>query len=111
MQAPSQRIKSRPVLCATYRPKLASGAKIISLSAGMDSTIWTALDEVQMISVIALMSAEQLMYETTTAFGFAAFKAANSSTGTESANEQPALKSGTMTFFVGFRILAVSPMK
>ena len=84
---------------------------MISWPEGIDSTIWTALEEVQMISVIALISAEQLMYETTTAFGLAAFKAANSSTGTESAKEHPALKSGTMTFLVGFRILAVSPMK
>ena len=63
------------------------------------------------MSVIAFISAEQLMYETTIAFGCAAFKAANSATGTESAKEQPALKSGTTTFLDGFKILAVSPIK
>ena len=45
------------------------------------------------------------------ACGCKALKDAKSEGGQESANEQPAFKSGSRTFFEGFMIFAVSAMK
>ena len=61
IQAPSHNIMSLPVFLIRYLPKFLSGAKIISLSLEMLSITFTALLEVQTISLNALISAEQLI--------------------------------------------------
>ena len=111
MQLPSHSTKSRPVCSITYRPKLRSGAKIIGCSGGIWLTILTALELVQIISLMALIAAVQLMYDTTIWSGCAALKRAKASGGQLSAREQPASKSGSKTNLSRLRILAVSAMK
>ena len=84
---------------------------MISFSSGILLIIFLALLEVQTISLKVFISAEQLIYETTTAFGYLALNIAKSFGGHDSANEHPAFKSGRSTFFFGFIIFAVSAMK
>src|SRR5690606_21011229 len=78
---------------------------------GMLSIIFSALEEVQMISLKAFTSAEQLMYEITTCPGYLSLNALNKAAGALSAREHPAWRSGKRTFFSGQRILAVSAIK
>ena len=62
IQFPSQMCMFvRPVARFTYAPRLLSGANNISRSGGTLRTMATALLDVQMISLSALTSAEQLM--------------------------------------------------
>src|ERR1700690_817624 len=70
-----------------------------------------ALDEVQIISLNAFIPAEQLMYVITIWSGYLSLNILKSSGGAESANEQPAFKSGNKIFFCGFKIFAVSAIK
>ncbi|CAA0134003.1 Uncharacterised protein [Mycolicibacterium vanbaalenii] len=63
------------------------------------------------MSVSAFTAAVVLTYETTTASGYSAFHARNSSAVIESASEHPARWSGISTVLAGERILAVSAMK
>jgi hypothetical protein len=88
-----------------------SGAKISFCSGGKLFTIFRALAEVQITSVMVFSSAVQLIYEITLWSGYCALNLANSSAGAESANEQPAFISGRITFLPGLMILAVSAMK
>ena len=73
--------------------------------------IFSAEDEVTMMSERAFTAAEQLMYVTATAPGYAARQRANASGGQDSSSEQPASRSGMRTSASGLRILAVSAMK
>ena len=84
---------------------------MMCLSFGIRLMMRSALLEVQMMSLSALISAEQLIYVTTIASGYWALNFLKASGGQESAKEQPALRSGKSTFFVGLTILAVSAIK
>jgi hypothetical protein len=53
---------SRPVFVIRYRPRFLSGAKKMGLSSGICLMILSALLDVQMMSLAAFTSAEQLMY-------------------------------------------------
>src|SRR3989304_8340290 len=77
----------------------------------MLSIILTALVEVHVISVNALISAVVFMYETTIWSGYLSRNFLNSSVGQDSAKEHPAFKSGIRTFFCGDKIFAVSAIK
>src|SRR5690606_32113693 len=89
MLDPCHKTISRFVFFITYLPRLASGAKIIFLSCGILETMVSALEEVQIISLMALISAEQLMYVITTWSGYALRNFPNSSGVQLSAKEQP----------------------
>src|SRR4030066_2417814 len=111
MQVPAHKSISRPVFLIKYFPRFLSGAKMIFCSAGICLIIFSAFDDVQIISLNALTAAEQLMYLITIWPGFASTNFLNSGAGQPSAREQPALISGIITFFAGFKIFAVSAMK
>jgi hypothetical protein len=102
---------SRPVFLIKYLPRFLSGAKKISLSGGICRMIFSALLDVQMISLAAFTSAEQLMYVMETCRGCSRRKARNLSAGHPSASEHPAFRSGRRTCLRGFSIFAVSAMK
>ncbi len=57
-QNPCHRIIDRPVFSITHAPRLQSGVKMISRSAGMDSTTCGALALVQQMSDRAFTAAE-----------------------------------------------------
>src|SRR6478609_2597838 len=78
---------------------------------GTLSIIFCSLLLVQIISLIAFISAVQLIYEMTIWLGCLSLKALKALAGALSANEQPAFRSGNTTFFDGLRILAVSAIK
>ena len=61
MQVPGQSVIGRPVFFARKAPRCRSGAKRISLSGGTEATIFSAFEEVTMMSERALTAAEQLM--------------------------------------------------
>ncbi len=102
---------SLPVSRRTCAPRNWSGQNSTSVSAGMEATTSTALDDVQQMSVSALTSAVVFTYDTTRAPGCSAFQARNWAASIESASEQPARASGISTVFSGARIFAVSAMK
>ena len=84
---------------------------MIGRSAGIDCTTFSALDEVQQISVRALTPTVVLTYETTVWPGYFALKAAKSFSSHDSASEHPASGQGISTFLSGQSTLAVSAMK
>ena len=62
MQVPCHRtMSSRPLCFCTQRPRCRSGANTIFSSGPKDSTTWTALDDVQIMSLMAFTSADELM--------------------------------------------------
>ena len=70
--------------------------------------IFSAFEDVTIISDSALISAEQLMYVTTKCSGYIFLNFLKSSTLQDSSKEQPALISGSITFLSGLKILATS---
>src|SRR5690606_24721138 len=84
---------------------------MMGISFGTDSTIFKALDDVQTISLMALISAAQMIEVMTKWSGCCSLKALKASGGEESAKEHPAFKSGKTTVLLGFKILAVSAIK
>src|SRR5512143_467012 len=83
----------------------------MGLSRGIWEMIFSALLEVQMISLSALTSAEQLIYVMATYSGCCSRNLWKAGAGHPSAREHPALRSGSRTCLPGERILAVSAMK
>ena len=61
MQLPFHSTIGRPVFSMMYRPRFLSGAKMIGVSLGTLFTMAIAFELVQMMSLIALISAVQLM--------------------------------------------------
>ncbi len=61
MQLPFHSTIGRPVFSMMYRPRFLSGAKMIGVSFGTLFTMAIAFELVQMMSLIALISAVQLM--------------------------------------------------
>jgi hypothetical protein len=90
MQVPGHSVIGRPVFFARNAPRCRSGAKRISFSGGIERTIFSAFDEVTMMSESALTAAEQLMYVSETAPGCSSRHARNASGGQEFSSEQPA---------------------
>ncbi len=80
-------------------------------SRGIDSTTFTALDDVQQMSDSAFTSAVEFTYVTTAASGCSALRRFSAVAVTKSAMGHPARRSGMSTVFRGDRILAVSAMK
>ena len=70
---------------------------------------FVALLDVQIISLIAFISAVQLIYEITMWFGNLSLNALKSAAGAESAREQPAFKSGKQLFFRDLKFLLFPP--
>ncbi len=60
MQAPFHRSIFLPVFLLSQSPRFRSGAKIMGWSLGMELIMSSALDEVQTISVKALIAADVL---------------------------------------------------
>ena len=107
---PFQAIISTSVCEATYFAKYSSGKKITFLTP-RDSTILTAFADVQQISVSAFTSAEVFTYETTGTPGYFSFNNLTSLPVIDDDKEQPAVMSGSKTFFPGLINLDVSAMK
>ena len=61
MQVPGQSVISRSSVFARKAPRCLSGAKRISLSGGIERTIFSAFEDVTMMSESAFTAAEQLM--------------------------------------------------
>ena len=61
MQVPGHSVMERLSVFERKAPRWRSGAKRISLSGGIDFTIFSAFDEVTMMSERALTAAEELM--------------------------------------------------
>src|SRR5262245_59071726 len=80
----------------------------ITLSVFNDFTTATAFDEVQQMSDSAFTSAYVLMYVTTGTLGNLRFNSRTSAAVMLAAREHPAFSEGIRTFFVGFKIFAVS---
>src|SRR5690554_1217571 len=95
---------------ATYVPRLWSGKKITS-SFSREWMIFTALAEVQQISLSAFTAAEVLMYATVAAWGNLSFHILTVSGFAVSAKGQPASGAGKRTVLSGERTAALSAMK
>ena len=65
MHAPGHRSMSRPVFLIKNAPRFLSGPNKIGRSFGIELMIVSAFDDVQIMSLSALVPAEQLMYITT----------------------------------------------
>ncbi len=61
MQVPGQSVIGRPSFFDRYAPRCRSGAKRISFSGGIERTIFSAFEDVTMMSESAFTAAEQLM--------------------------------------------------
>ncbi len=61
MQVPGQSVIGRSSFFARNPPRCLSGAKRISWSGGIERTIFSAFEEVTMMSESAFTAAEQLM--------------------------------------------------
>ncbi len=84
---------------------------MISRSRGIDSTTFTAFDDVQHTSERAFTSAVEFTYATTAAPGCSALRRRSAVAVTKSAIGHPAFRSGISTVFSGESTLAVSAMK
>src|SRR5208283_2919246 len=111
MQLPFHKSILRPVFFAKYAPRFLSGENRIGLSFGIWLMIFSALLDVQIISLRAFTSAEQLMYVIATWSGCISRNLLKSGAGHPSASEQPASRSGSKTNLSGLRIFAVSAIK
>src|SRR5690606_8416780 len=99
IHAPFHSTISLPVFFFTYSPRFLSGPNMIFSSGGKLSTICTALLDVHTISLKAFNSAVQLTYVMTVCPGYCSLNLANRCGGQLSEREQPALRSGSNTFF------------
>jgi len=110
MQAPGQSVIGRPSFFDRNAPRWRSGAKRISWSFGIDATIFSALDEVTMMSESDFTAAEQLMYVSETAPGCSARQARKASGGAGVLERAAGLVIRQYDFPCRIRILAVSAM-
>ena len=110
-QWPFHKVNLRFVFLIKNFPNNLSGANKIGLFLGMLLIIFSALEDVHIISDIAFTSAEQLIYDTKVWWGCCCTHALKSCEAALSANEHPASMSGIITVFDGFNILAVSLIK
>src|SRR5699024_12200034 len=97
---------STPVSRAIFFAKYSSGI-MITFSTPSDSITFTALPEVQQISLSAFTAADVFTYVTTGTPGCCARSVRTSAAVIDSAKEQPASGSGITTFFAGVGDLAV----